>query len=109
MAATTRVESGFKRLSEGDFDLNVRSRIVRIDKHSVEMAPVEGDRTRTIPADSVVLITRNLPTAEVYESLVTGHNEPPPFLLKLVGDAKSPRDLQAAIADGHMAGRFVEA
>ena len=37
------------------------------------------------------------------------HDYATPSALKLVGDANSPRDLLAAIREGHMAARFFDA
>ena len=52
-----------------------------------------------MPADVVVLVTQNEPNRGLYDELVAAGR---PDVL-LVGDAASPRDLQAAIAEGHRA------
>ena len=50
----------------------------------------------TVPADTVVLITPNEPMRSLYDELRQHHRH-----IALIGDALAPRDLQAAIAEGH--------
>jgi thioredoxin reductase len=107
IARTTRLEPALRRLNEGDFEFIPRARIVEIGKSEVQYVPLEGKRIKHAPADTVVFISGNQPLTEVHESLTRGQNEPPSFILKLAGDAQSPRDLQFAILEGHMAGRFL--
>jgi heterodisulfide reductase subunit A-like polyferredoxin len=52
-----------------------------------------------IAADRVILVTHNRPVTDLYDAL---RGEWPVFL---VGDANAPRDIQAAIREGHLAGR----
>jgi hypothetical protein len=49
-----------------------------------------------VPADTVVLITPNEPMRGLYDALRQHHKH-----IALIGDALAPRDLQAAIAEGH--------
>ena len=107
IARTTRLEPALRRLNEGDFEFIPRARFVEIGKSEVQYVPLEGKRIKHAPADTVVFISGNQPLTEVHESLTRGQNEPPSFILKLAGDAQSPRDLQFAILEGHMAGRFL--
>ena len=107
MFATMRLDPVLKRLHQGQFDFVPRSRIVEIDKDTVNYVPLEGEKLRTAKADIVVFVADNLPLLDVHQSLLDDAALASRRTVKLVGDAKSPRDLQAAIADGHMAGRFV--
>ena len=54
-----------------------------------------------MPADVVVLVTQNHPNRELHDELHAGGR----IDLLLVGDARAPRDLQAAIGEAHRAVR----
>lgn len=107
-ARTIRIEPALKRLQMGSFTLIANANLVEIGKGSADYRIIGSDTVQRISADCAVLISGNLPIAEVHDQMIDGLNEPVPFLLKRIGDALSPRDLQAAMAEGHMAGRFVD-
>ena len=107
MAMTFRLEPALQRLNKGTFDLVTRARIVEVGSNFVRYVPLQGEREVTVAADSMVYVADNHPLNEIYDSLIG--DKPVKFKLKRIGDALSPRDLQAAIAEGHMAGRFVAA
>jgi 2,4-dienoyl-CoA reductase-like NADH-dependent reductase (Old Yellow Enzyme family) len=109
MVATSRVEPALVRLQDGgNFDFVPRARIVEIGKNNVQHVPLQGVQLRTVAADTVVFVTNNQSLIDVHDSLRDSAKSRP-FTLKLIGDALSPRDIQAAITDGHMAGRFIAA
>jgi hypothetical protein len=64
-----------------------------------EVRPLRGRRLEAVPADLVVLVTPNAAQSELYDEL---RSELPD--IRRIGDAASPRDVQAAIADGRRAG-----
>ncbi len=66
------------------------------------VSPLRTHRIETIDADVLVLVTHNEPLRALYDEL-----EGRVAHLELVGDARSPRDLQFAIAEGHRAARRV--
>lgn len=104
-ARTVRIERALTRLHAGTFTLVANANLARIGEDFVDYNVIGRTERRSVPADSVVLISGNLPLADIYQSARDRRNDTHPFSLEIIGDAKSPRDLQAAIAEGHMAGR----
>lgn len=88
----------------GKFEALVRHHLVRIEPGACVVRPLQApsDLARRIAADTVVLVTQNAPLRALYEELVDEH--PAVFL---AGDAHAPRDVQAAIAEGHHLGRGI--
>jgi len=93
---TMRTVPALERLYEGEFTLLNRHRIVSIEPGSAVVQPFQGKRPTTVPADTVVLITPNEPMRSLYDELRQHHKH-----IALIGDALAPRDLQAAIGEGH--------
>jgi hypothetical protein len=98
--ASLRDDPALQRFYQGDFNLLIRHMLAEVRPGECDVRPVHGKRVRTVPADTVVLLTPNQPARELYLEL---RGEMPG--IALVGDASSPRDLQAAIAEGHAAAR----
>jgi hypothetical protein len=63
--------------------------------------PIQSERTQEVPADVVVVVTQNEPNRALADELDGD--------VRLIGDAASPRDLGAAIAEGHRAARALSA
>jgi pyruvate/2-oxoglutarate dehydrogenase complex dihydrolipoamide dehydrogenase (E3) component len=95
-----RDDPALQRFYDGDFTLLIRHLLVEVRPGECDVRPVLNQRVRTVPADCVVLVTPNEPMRDLYLALA---QELPRVVL--VGDAVSPRDLQAAIAEGHHAAR----
>lgn len=95
-------EPALQRLSRGEFSVRLRSRLVAIEEERVLVAPIYLDpgsnHTESIPANVVVFVSFNRSNREIYDDL-QGKID-----VKVVGDANSPRFLQAAIHEGHVAG-----
>ncbi len=108
MDVAMRLEPALHRLRKGDFALHVRSRLIDIRRGECEIGSVDGEQTTTVPADTVVLVTFNEAQSDLYRALGGGRRAHRDFALHIVGDAHSPRDLLAAIREGHMAGRFLD-
>ncbi len=99
--STLRDKPALEFLYDGDFTLLVRHHLVEIGSAACVVRPLQGKRTSEVPADLVVLVTQNEPNRELYDELMAaGHKD-----AVLVGDAATPRDMQAAIAEGHRAAR----
>ena len=93
---TMRTVPALERLYAGGFTLLTRHHLVEIRSGSASVRPSQSERTTEVQADTVVLITPNEPMRGLYDELRDRHRH-----IWLVGDALSPRDLQAAIAEGH--------
>jgi NADPH-dependent 2,4-dienoyl-CoA reductase/sulfur reductase-like enzyme len=99
-----RTEPALRRLRQGDFSLLTRARLVEIRPGACVVGFLEGEQVATVPADTVVLVTHNMPMTEVYDGL-GGRDATGPVQLHIVGDASSPRDLLMAIREGHLTAR----
>jgi 2,4-dienoyl-CoA reductase-like NADH-dependent reductase (Old Yellow Enzyme family)/thioredoxin reductase len=99
-----RADPALERLyAKGSFELVTRAHLVAIEKTHCIVRPIQGRAQRRIPADVVVLVAGKLPLNDLAKAL---DGRVPRMCL--VGDALSPRDLQAAIREGHMAGRTIQ-
>jgi hypothetical protein len=58
--------------------------------------------TERLAADTVVFVSHNRPNRELYSELLRRVAD-----LRVVGDANSPRFLETAIREGHIAGASV--
>lgn len=92
------------RLMRGDFTLHTRSLIIDVGPDSVSVAPVDALHVTTpVAVDTLVVMSGQVPDRTLQLEL-----EGAPFAVKLVGDANSPRLLQAAITEGQFAIRSLE-
>jgi hypothetical protein len=66
-------------------------------------SPDAPDREDTVPFDTLVTVSANLPQAGLFEELRGG-----PWELRLAGDAQGPRLLEAATFEGNQAIRSLE-
>jgi 2,4-dienoyl-CoA reductase-like NADH-dependent reductase (Old Yellow Enzyme family) len=99
---TMRTVPALERLYQGDFTILTRHRIVAIEPGRVTVQPFQSEKPSQFAADAVVLITPNAPMRSLYDELRQHHKN-----IGLIGDALAPRDLQAAIAEGHRTMRAV--
>ena len=99
--STLRVPAALERLSNGSVDILLRHQLVEItpDKKCL-VRSIYGRKDQLVPAETVVLITQNEPMQDLFNELRDRHPD-----VRLVGDAAGPRDMQAAIADGHRCAR----
>ncbi|MET0986450.1 MAG: FAD-dependent oxidoreductase [Steroidobacteraceae bacterium] len=102
LEAGLRVGAILGRLRRGNFNILHRAHLNAIDEESCEVSYLDGGPAMQFPADTVVLVSANAPRRDVYDEL----SERVPSL-HLVGDAKAPRDLQAAIREGHLVARTI--
>lgn len=91
-----------EQLYKGDFELLTRHMLVSIGERAAEVRPLQSTRSRVVPADTVVLVTQNRSLNDLHREL-SGAS----FAVELVGDAKAPRDFQAAVMEGHRTARAI--
>jgi 2,4-dienoyl-CoA reductase-like NADH-dependent reductase (Old Yellow Enzyme family) len=100
----TRVDPAVARMrAKGSFHLLMQYQIDEIFVGHCTVRPIHTDKPETLAADTLVFITANQPMRDLYDKL---HASLP--VVVIVGDAQAPRNLQAAISEGHMAARAIE-
>ncbi|WP_199688206.1 NAD-binding protein [Noviherbaspirillum sedimenti] len=98
-------EPALRRLGQKNFQLHLRNRVTRVTATSVSISPTwlpDSAVNVDLPADLVVFVSANWCVRDLYDAL---HGRLP--LVELAGDAKSPRQLQQAMLEGHRAGAAV--
>lgn len=88
----------------GGFRVQTRARVREIKAEVCVVGPMHGEQSEMVRAQQVVLVLHNEPERALYDEL---QKEFPN--IHLIGDARSPRDLQAAMFDGHLTPRFLPA
>jgi 2,4-dienoyl-CoA reductase-like NADH-dependent reductase (Old Yellow Enzyme family)/thioredoxin reductase len=99
------VEPFLTRMRGKPFDYLIRHRAVEIGDGEVLVSPThftDDADVRSLPADTVVFISANAPNRDLYTALSDRNTD-----VRVVGDANSPRFLQAAIREGHLAGASI--
>jgi 2,4-dienoyl-CoA reductase-like NADH-dependent reductase (Old Yellow Enzyme family)/thioredoxin reductase len=102
MLGSSRDIESFKRLSKGKFALRINTNLKGIELDTAEIRARGAEANETVPADVVVVVTSQVPVRALYDEL-RDHLE----AIHLVGDALSPRDLLAAMHDGHRCARVI--
>ena len=103
--APLMVEPFLTRMRGKPFDYLIRHRAVEFTDNEVLVSPThftDDADLRSIPADTVVFVSANEPNRELYKALSERNTD-----LRVVGDANSPRFLQVAIREGHLAGASI--
>lgn len=98
-----RAAPALQRLYKGDFKLMTLMQLIEIRADECVVRPFQSVREGIVPAETVVLVMPRSPLSVLYTEL-----EGKIPLLSLVGDARSPRDLQVAIREGHLAARAID-
>jgi len=88
------VAAAKERLYSGAFDFIGGHHIRSIGADSVEIGVPFTDRTRTLPAGTVVIVTYNHPNRDLVEAL---HDEAGPWTIHQVGDVAGTNGILAAI------------
>ena len=96
----TRVEPALERLSQGDFTVETRQQLVEVREGECVLKPLQGNREAVVPADIVVMVEARQPLNEIAGDLKGKIEE-----IIIVDDALTPRDIQAAVREGHLAAR----
>jgi 2,4-dienoyl-CoA reductase-like NADH-dependent reductase (Old Yellow Enzyme family) len=99
-------EPFLRRMTGKPFTWLTRTRAIAIEGNSVIVGPQhlasDDEDTQTLPADIVIFVSGNRPNRAIFTVLSERNSD-----IRVVGDANSPRYLQAAIHEGHMAGATV--
>src|SRR5439155_21213599 len=103
---TLMLDPYLQRMQGKPFRSMTRTRGIAIEQGKVIVGPAPlmdaTVDTTELPADTIVLVSGNRQNREVYDAL-RGRIEQ----LHSVGDANSPRYLETAIREGHLAGAAV--
>lgn len=100
--APLMVEPFLTRMRGKPFEYLIRHRAVEFTDNEVLVSPThftDDADIRRIAADTVVFISANQPNRELFNMLSDRNTD-----VRVVGDANSPRFLQVAIREGHLAG-----
>jgi 2,4-dienoyl-CoA reductase-like NADH-dependent reductase (Old Yellow Enzyme family)/thioredoxin reductase len=100
MKGSSRDDMALQRLYKGNFRLLVGHFLAAIHPAFCIARPLRTQHEVRIEADCVVLVTHRAPIRSLYDALRGKVAD-----VRLVGDAASPRNLQTAIRDGHLAAR----
>ncbi len=96
------VEPFLERMAGKPFSYHVNTRVLRIDVQSATIQSIHGGTEATLDADLVVFISLNRPRDELIETLSKAG-----IPYSLVGDARSPGFLVAAVAQGNAIARMI--
>jgi 2,4-dienoyl-CoA reductase-like NADH-dependent reductase (Old Yellow Enzyme family) len=91
-----------RRLMPRDFDFVVDAGLLGIEPGRVIVGSLYGGPSRSVPAELVVMVGANLPARDLADQLAGRVSQ-----VELVGDARGPRFLQLAMAEGFRAGAGV--
>ena len=100
------------RLIELGIDIRVSLRLSAIGDGEVELACVYTERTRKLPAASVVMVTSRRPIDSLYRTLAEDRERWRAAGIKSVqaiGDCDAPATIALAVHDGHQAARELDA
>lgn len=102
MEPALMVTPALERMADKDIAFHTRTRLVAIGENlgTVQLQSIHGGEAFDVRADSVVFISHNRPTRDLVDALSALGIPVIP-----VGDAASPRYLENAIQEGHMAAR----
>lgn len=102
MEPALMVTPALERMVNKDIAFHTRTRLVAVGENlgTVQLQGIHGGDTFEVHADSVVFISHNMPVRDLVETLAGSS-----FPVIPVGSAASPRYLENAIHEGHMAAR----
>ena len=100
LEASLSSEPALQRLAKKDFRLITYAKLVGVNERTASIARRFGGAPEDVEADTVVLVSHNSSNRALLEEL-SDYGKP----VIGVGDARSPRFLQTAIREGHLAAR----
>jgi hypothetical protein len=95
-------EPALERLNRGKFQVFTRYRMTDIGDEEATIQPTYEGAPVAVPAETVVFVSPNRPNRELFDELKGRIAE-----VHVVGDANSPRFLQTAIREGHLAAKAI--
>lgn len=102
LEASLSAEPALERLAQGDFRLVTHGKLLAVTAGGARIAQRFGGPVMDIAADTVVFVSHNAPDRELADALAAYAGQ-----VTTVGDARSPRYLQTAIREGHLAARGI--
>ncbi|NBC37405.1 FAD-dependent oxidoreductase [Novosphingobium sp. FSY-8] len=102
LEASLSAEPALERLARGDFRLMTYARLDAVQEGQAIVSTRFGGAPETVAADTVVFVSHNKSNRDLVEALAGW-----PGQVAVVGDARSPRYLQTAIREGHLAARAI--
>jgi 2,4-dienoyl-CoA reductase-like NADH-dependent reductase (Old Yellow Enzyme family) len=100
LAASLSADPALERLAKGDFSLITYAKLLDVSERRATVAHRFGGPAFEVDADTVVFVSHNAANRALIDDL-----EDMDMLVLPVGDARSPRYLQTAIREGHLAAR----
>ncbi|MCX7056488.1 MAG: NADH:flavin oxidoreductase, partial [Proteobacteria bacterium] len=101
LEASLSAAPALERLGAQQFQLLTYARLVEVGAREAKIAFHYGGE-RTVRADTVVFVSHNVCNRELLDALEGWRGN-----VTAVGDVVSPRFLQTAIREGHLAGRGI--
>lgn len=95
-------EPALERLAKGDFRLITYARLSEINEGKATIAHRYGGAPIEVDADTIVFVSHNICNRDLIDGLADWSGE-----VIAVGDVRSPRYLQTAIREGHLAARNI--
>jgi len=102
LEASLSAEPALERLARHDFSLMTYAHVTAVNANATRVEYRYGGDPVDVPADVVVFVSHNASNRALGEAL-----DGWPGSVTLVGDARSPRYLQTAIREGHLAARAI--
>lgn len=101
---TGRAQAALRRFYRmGNFRILTNSLVLSIHKGEVAWRPIDGIHPQTVPADTTVLVCYREAFRELWDGCVEANRR-----VYAIGDAMSPRDLVAAMREGHLCARAID-
>ena len=95
-------EPALERLGKGDFRFVPYARLAEVGEGNARVEYRYGGKPLDLEADTVVFVSHNASNRELIDALADWGGT-----VVAVGDARSPRYLQTAIREGHLAARGI--
>lgn len=100
LATSLSADPALERLAKGDFRLVTYAKLLEISEGRVSIAHRFGGAAFDVEADTIVFVSHNMANRTLVDELKDSG-----IAVLSVGDARSPRYLQTAIREGHLAAR----
>ena len=102
LVTSLSAEPALERLAKGDFRLITYAKLVEVKKGCAAIGHRFGGNRFEVEADTIVFVSHNVASRQRMDALARTS-----MRVVAVGDARSPRYLQTAIREGHLAARAI--